>query len=210
MTLVYPDDPDEVLDWTPDEGDEDVTEWNPNPSIANPLWVPYVVDWQPPPPAESLPRIVDLDELENSTSDLIDLNIQDEDEDIYIHYIEISAGQLDHLHKIDEHPWTTSQAERMKSNIDEKTFPETPLPEDDEDDPWKDIEERFMMAPHKEFRFQEGHDIGRAIHEVRRGTTSNLRDHSKGDEARTRAGGERQEGQTQDHKRSRPAVVPLQ
>ena len=140
MTLLYPDDPDEVMDWTPDE---EVTEWDPNPLIVNTLWVPYVVDWQPPPPAESPPRIVDLDELENGTSDLIDLNIQDDDEDIHIQYIEISAGKLDHLHKIDEHPLTTSQAETIKCTIDEETFPEIPLPEDDDDDPWKDIEEEI-------------------------------------------------------------------
>ena len=128
VTPLYPDDSDDMLDWTPDE---EVTEWNPNPPIVNPPWIPYVVDWQPPPPAESPPRIVDLDELENGTSDLIDLNIQDDDEDIHIQYIEISAGQLDHLHKIDEHPLTTSQVETMKCTIDEETFPEIPLPEDD-------------------------------------------------------------------------------
>ena len=102
------------------------------------------MDWQPPPPAETVfRRIVDLDELKNGTSDLIDPNIQDDDEDIHIKYIEISAGQLDHLHKIDEHPLTTSQAEKMKCTIDEETFPEIPLPEDDDDDPWKDIEEEI-------------------------------------------------------------------
>ena len=32
----------------------------------------------------------------------------------------------------------------MKCNIDEETFPEmNPLPEDDDDDPWKNIEEEI-------------------------------------------------------------------
>ena len=89
VTHLYSDDPDEVLNWTPAEDDEEVTGWNPNPPIenppiVNPPWVPYVVDWQPPPPAKSPPRIVDLDELENGTSDPIDTNIQDDDEDIHI------------------------------------------------------------------------------------------------------------------------------
>ena len=139
----------EVLDWTPAERDEEITDWNPNPTIehppiTNPPWVPYYVDWQPPPPAETVfRRIVDLDELKNGTSDLIDPNIQDNDENIHIKYTEISAGQLDHLHKIDEHPLTTSQAEKMKCTIDEETFPEIPLPEYDDDDPWKNIEEQI-------------------------------------------------------------------
>ena len=141
VTLLYPDDPDEVMDWTPGE---EVIEWNPNPAIVNPPWIPYVVDWQPPPPAKSPPRIVDLDELENGTSDFIDFNIQDDDEDTHIQYTEISAGQLDHVHKIDEHPLTTSQVETMRCTIDEKTSPETnPRPEDDDDDPWKNIEEEI-------------------------------------------------------------------
>ena len=32
-TLLCPDDPEEVMDWTPDE---EVTEWDPNPPIVNP------------------------------------------------------------------------------------------------------------------------------------------------------------------------------
>ena len=35
-TLLYYDDPDEVLDWTPADEDEEVTGWNPNLPIENP------------------------------------------------------------------------------------------------------------------------------------------------------------------------------
>ena len=170
MTPLNSNDPDEVLDWTPAEEDEEVTEWNPtppieNPPIVNPPWVPYYVDWQPPPPAETdFRRIVDLDEFKNGTSDLIDPNIQDDDEDIHIQYIENSPGtrsgnrrskklrdrsrrreerDADDLHKIDEHPLTTSQAEKMKDTIDEEIFPEIPPPEDDDEDPWKNIEKEI-------------------------------------------------------------------
>ena len=138
VTLLYSD---EVTDWTPDE---EVTEWDPNPPIVNTPWILYVVDWKPPPPAEPLPRIADLDELENGTSDLIDINTQNDDQDIHIEYTELSAEQLDHLHKINEHPLSPSQVEMMKSTIEEEIFLEMPpLPEDDDDDPWKNIEEEI-------------------------------------------------------------------
>ena len=95
-------------------------------------------------PAETVfRRIVDLDELKNGTSDFIEPNILDDDEGIHIKYIEISAEQLDHLHKIDDLPSITSQADKIKCTIDEEIFPEISLPEDDDDDPWRDIEEEI-------------------------------------------------------------------
>ena len=151
VTPLYSNDPDEVLDWTPAEEDEEVTGWNSNPPtpIVNPPWVPYYVDWQPPFPVETdFRRIVDFDEFKNGTSDFIDPNIQDDDEDIHIQYIENSPGprpgnrrskklrdrsrrreerDAEDVHKIDEHPLTTSQAEKMKDTIDEDISPEIPL-----------------------------------------------------------------------------------
>ena len=112
VTLLYSDG---VMDWTPDE---EVTEWDPSPPIVNTPWIPYIVDWKLPPPAESPPRIVDFDELENGTSDLIDINIQNDEQDIRIEYTKLSAKQLDHLRKINEYPLSPSQVEMTKSTIE--------------------------------------------------------------------------------------------
>ena len=83
--------------------------------------IPYVVDCQPSSRAESPPRIVDFNELENGTPYLVNCIINETDKNIHIQCTEISAGQLDHLHKIDEHPVTPSQVETMKCTIDEET-----------------------------------------------------------------------------------------
>ena len=39
VTPLYPNNTDEVLDWTPAEKDEEVAKWNPNPPIETPLIV---------------------------------------------------------------------------------------------------------------------------------------------------------------------------
>ena len=53
------------------------------------------------------------------------------------------------LHKIDEHPLTSFQTEKMKNTIDEDIFSEIPPPEDDDEDPWnnieKDINDRHLI-----------------------------------------------------------------
>ena len=94
-------------------------------------------------------RIVDLDEFKNGKSDLIDPDNQEDGEDIHIQFLlkDHSRRREDRdendLHEIDEHPLTSSQVEMMKNTIDEEIFPETPPEEDDDEDPWNNIEEEI-------------------------------------------------------------------
>ena len=99
--------------------------------------------WIPPPMAPTPPRIVDLDDIIQTSTDIPHPDAYHEPP---IDYPELTHEELDELHQRYEHPMIIEQINMMRqlmmdSEDEDEVFPETAEINDDEDDadPWTSI-----------------------------------------------------------------------